>query len=168
MIDFAKFAEIRPDDGVVLFRMPVNGSVVIEEARNTIDGTRNEEESGYIHQDIRGSVLAKTSFTHDWTIPQVSAETEYDAWGNDYAVSGLDRPRHAFINHEPDPGTGHYHFGKRVYDPSLRRWLSPDPLFLGNPELDLEKGGELNLYQYAGNNPIRLIDPSGLASTRTL
>jgi len=66
------------------------------------------------------------------------------------------------------PLKGATHFGKRVYDPSLRRWLSPDPLFLGNPELDLEKGGELNLYQYAGNNPIRLIDPSGLASTRTL
>ncbi|MBT6434074.1 MAG: hypothetical protein HOK28_13330 [Deltaproteobacteria bacterium] len=84
VIDFAGFAEIRPDDGVVLFRMPVNGSVVIEEARNTINGTRNEEESGYIHQDIRGSVLSKTSFTHDWTIPQLSAETEYDAWVNDY------------------------------------------------------------------------------------
>ncbi|MBT5470160.1 MAG: RHS repeat-associated core domain-containing protein, partial [Nitrospina sp.] len=122
---------------------------------------RNEEESGYIHQDIRGSVLAKTSFTHDWTIPQLSGETEYDAWGNDYAVSALERPRHAFINHEPDPGTGHYHFGKRVYDPSLRRWLSPDPLFLSNPELDLEKGDELNLYQYAGNNPVKYVDPTG-------
>jgi RHS repeat-associated protein len=76
-------------------------------------------------------------------------------------LSELPRPRHAFVGHEPDPGTGYYQFGKRMYDPTLRRWISPDPLFLTNPEMDLDKGDELNLYQYGGNNPVKFTDTSG-------
>jgi RHS repeat-associated protein len=41
----------------------------------------------------------------------------------------------------------------RAYDPNLGRWLNRDPLG--------ERGG-LNLYGYAGNNPICFVDPFGL------
>ena len=52
-------------------------------------------------------------------------------------------------------------FGARTYDPSLRRWVSPDPLLASVPSLDEHLGDNLNLYAYAGNNPIRRIDLSG-------
>jgi len=42
-----------------------------------------------------------------------------------------------------------------VYDPTVGRWLSRDPIG--------EEGG-INLYGYVFNNPIRLIDPLGLAT----
>ena len=48
-----------------------------------------------------------------------------------------------------------------MYDPTLRRWISPDPLFLTNPEMDLENADQLNLYQYGGNNPVKFTDTSG-------
>jgi RHS repeat-associated protein len=52
-----------------------------------------------------------------------------------------------------DEETGlHYNYF-RFYDPKTGRYLTPDPIGL--------KGG-INLYSYAGNNPINLTDPLGL------
>ena len=41
----------------------------------------------------------------------------------------------------------------RLYSPRLQRFLSTDPMGLA---------GGLNLYQYAGGNPVRYVDPLGL------
>jgi RHS repeat-associated protein len=41
----------------------------------------------------------------------------------------------------------------RYYDPSLGRYISADPI---------GQAGGVNLYNYAGNNPARFIDPFGL------
>jgi RHS repeat-associated protein len=46
----------------------------------------------------------------------------------------------------------------RAYDSDLGRWLSRDPL--RKPELSQGP----NLYAYVGNNPVNMIDPSGLAA----
>ncbi|WP_162687618.1 RHS repeat-associated core domain-containing protein [Bradymonas sediminis] len=83
------------------------------------------------------------------------------AWDETLRVSELDAPTHQFVGFEPDPATGWYFMGARVYDPELRRWLSPDPLLLAAPELGSGEGIELNLYSYAGNNPIVYTDPDG-------
>ncbi|MDW8101216.1 MAG: RHS repeat-associated core domain-containing protein [Anaerolineae bacterium] len=49
-----------------------------------------------------------------------------------------------------------YNYGARWYDPSLGRFLQPDPLVPepGNPQA-------LNRYSYVLNNPIKYTDPSG-------
>jgi hypothetical protein len=44
-----------------------------------------------------------------------------------------------------------------MYDPSIGRWLTPDPI-----EYD---GGDVNLYGFVKNNPTNLTDPSGLKPT---
>lgn len=41
-----------------------------------------------------------------------------------------------------------------MYDPSVGRWLSEDPLEF--------EGGDVNLDRYVGNDPTNAIDPSGL------
>lgn len=52
-----------------------------------------------------------------------------------------------------DSETGlHYNY-HRYYDPKTGRYLTPDPIGLG---------GGLNLYVYAGENPINRVDPFGL------
>lgn len=47
-------------------------------------------------------------------------------------------------------------FGARVYDPSMGRWLTKDPIGFG--------GGDANLYGYVANDPVNWVDPSGLIS----
>src|SRR5690554_1430602 len=159
VIDFAGLAEIRPDDGIMLWRVPVNGAVTVEEARALATGARDEDQSGYIHTDLRGSTLAKTGWDAQMSLP--FEEAEYGAWGETLRVSTNPVPTHQFVGFEPDPATGWYFMGARVYDPTLRRWLSPDPLLLAAPEMNSAEGIELNLYSYSGNNPIIYTDPDG-------
>ena len=164
VVQFAGIGEIRIDDGdhgTMLFRMPVGGTVSLEDARSLLDGSRIEEESGFLLTDVRGSVVAKTNLSG---IPSIEREAEYSAWGETYALSERAVPRHGFVSQEIDPIAGYYYFGRRVYDPTLKRWLSPDPLFMALPSLDTATGEELNLYQYSRNNPVRYIDLTGLAA----
>ena len=53
---------------------------------------------------------------------------------------------------EYDQETRLYHLGARYYDPQLGRFLSEDPIGIA---------GGLNLYAYAGNDPVNARDPSG-------
>ena len=50
-------------------------------------------------------------------------------------------------------GNGLDFMGARFYDLTLGRFDSPDPLRLG--------GADTNLYRYAGNDPVDIIDPAG-------
>ncbi|QJW98446.1 RHS repeat-associated core domain-containing protein [Frigoriglobus tundricola] len=42
-----------------------------------------------------------------------------------------------------------------MYDPSIGRWLTPDPTGFS--------AGDVDLYRFVGNNPVNATDPSGLA-----
>jgi len=49
-----------------------------------------------------------------------------------------------------------YYYRARYYDPTLGRFITPDPIgFLS---------GDTNLYRYVGNDPINFVDPLELAS----
>ena len=65
-----------------------------------------------------------------------------------------------------DRDTGLLHFGRRWYDPALGRWLSQDPLvadaLVARRDLTAAVMDIANLYVYVGNNPLNLVDPSGL------
>lgn len=52
-----------------------------------------------------------------------------------------------------DPETGLVRFGARDYDAETGRWTTKDPIGF--------EGGSTNLYEYAANNPVNFIDPSG-------
>jgi RHS repeat-associated protein len=55
---------------------------------------------------------------------------------------------------------GLYYMRARYYDPAVGRFISEDPLGFG--------GGDVNLYEYARNNPVTHIDPDGRLVLETL
>ena len=55
-----------------------------------------------------------------------------------------------------DTRTGLVRFGARDYDPQTGRWTAKDPI--------LFDGGDTNLYGYVLQDPINLLDPTGLTS----
>ena len=89
------------------------------------------------------------------------------------------KPRRHNTGKEIDPETGLYYYGARYLDPKASRWLSGDPA-LGeylpsapvNDEARKRNGSlpgmggvfnyvNLHVYHYAGNNPVKLVDPNG-------
>ena len=48
---------------------------------------------------------------------------------------------------------GLIYFGKRYYDPTTGRFISPDPL---------GHSGSIDLYSYANGDPVNFVDPSGM------
>ncbi|GAB3918319.1 SpvB/TcaC N-terminal domain-containing protein [Larkinella terrae] len=60
--------------------------------------------------------------------------------------------RYRFTGKERDEESGLYYHGARYYTPWLGRWTSCDPIGTADG---------LNVYWYVGNNPIKLIDPTG-------
>jgi RHS repeat-associated protein len=113
--------------------------------------------SFYFHHDGLGSVANLTS------------STGVTQWTYDYHPYGVTRTTIKNNNQAPtnliqfageylDP-TGLYHLRARAYAPTTGRFLSTDPI-----RAAISHGATAS-YTYARNNPIHLVDPSGLEST---
>lgn len=88
------------------------------------------------------------------------------AWGDHLATIPGDLPRerthHRFTGKYLDDSTGLYYYGARYYDPELGRFITPDPLYLADPERCTTNPIGCSLFAYANNNPMAFIDPTGL------
>jgi len=71
-------------------------------------------------------------------------------------TNGLEDYNYAFHQNELKLEFDWYDYGARMYDPALGRWNVPDPLSQYHSP-----------YNYAGNNPINMIDPSGMWAYNT-
>ena len=60
---------------------------------------------------------------------------------------------------EWEPETGLYYYRARHYDPTIGRFLQPDPIGYADG---------LNMYQYVGSNPVIFVDPTGLILWRQI
>jgi RHS repeat-associated protein len=86
---------------------------------------------------------------HDST----STNYTYDA-GNRATQTGQASSNSYKYTAREDDGSGLYYYRARYYHPRLQRFIAEDPIgFLG---------GDMNLYGYVNNNPLRYIDPDGL------
>ena len=69
-------------------------------------------------------------------------------------------PTHKFTGKERDTESGLDNFGARYNASSMGRFMSPDPVFISADRLTDPQS--LNLYAYVRNNPLSLVDPTGL------
>jgi len=124
----------------------------------------NEERMVYLHRDHIGSVAAKTDM-----VATGNANAEFmangpwgvrtqDKWNGSLLGDNFvpDDTARGFTNHEHLDGVGLIHMNGRVYEPSLGRFLSPDP-FVQAPD----NTQSFNRYSYVRNNPLSFVDPSG-------
>jgi len=81
------------------------------------------------------------------------AQYAYEPFGNTTVTSGSSANPYQYTGRQND-GSGLYFYRARYYNPSLQRFISEDPIGFG--------GGQPNLYAYVGNNPLSVIDPTGM------
>jgi RHS repeat-associated protein len=77
----------------------------------------------------------------------------YEPFGRSSQTGSSSTNSYQWTGREVD-GTGLQYNRARYYDPNTQRWISEDPIGFG--------GGNENLYEYAGSNPVDYADPSGL------
>lgn len=103
-------------------------------------------------RDALGSVRALTDGAG-----AVTGRYVFDGYGTTVADSGATANPYRYRGERQDPESGLYQLRARYYDPSVGRFLSPDPL-PGRAEMP----ATLHRYAYAANDPINFADPTGM------
>lgn len=157
--------QIKEVDGVAtVFHYDFDGNIIAE---SQADGTMTVE---YLHVDqsrmamvdIASGALYYFHNNYLGTPVLMTDSTGTVVWEGDYKPFGEAgvHPSSTVVNNFRfagqyfDSETGlHYNY-HRYYDPKTGRYLTPDPIGL--------RGG-INLFAYVNNNPIKRVDPFGLA-----
>jgi len=82
---------------------------------------------------------------------QAISSYDYDAWGNPMNSTVSEESAYRFTGREYDEETGLHNFRARLYESTLMSFYQVDPA----EQFALP-------YVYCGNNPVTLIDPSGI------
>ncbi|WHI49963.1 RHS repeat-associated core domain-containing protein [Microbulbifer sp. MLAF003] len=157
--------------GVAIERIELNAS-------DEIAGTSTQ----YLHKDLQGSLDVITDSTGQVAKDAAGNKLVYsfDAWGKrrnalsweqiagvpENTVSALSvgafnhlSSNRGYTGHEMLDEVGLIHMNGRVYDPTLARFVSADPLIDGITSVQ-----GYNRYAYVHNNPLTYTDPSGYSS----
>lgn len=114
----------------------------------------NDNKTHFQHQDWVGTEREQTSYNG-------AVEATYTSlpFGDQTAINGLNQDGDHFAGLDYDQ-TSYIHRAQfRDYSQLQGRWLSPDP-YAGS--YDPSNPQSFNRYAYALNNPVSLVDPSGL------
>jgi RHS repeat-associated protein len=124
--------------GIVKYQ---NGPGIDDKLKMVVGG-----QAKYFLQDHLGSTTGLTDSTG-----AVTSSASYDSFGN--STNNL-TTRYQFTGREFDNFTGLQYSRARWYDAGIGRFISEDPIGFD--------GGDVNLYAYTGNSPLRWTDPHGL------
>jgi len=127
----------------------------MEEGRIVRSGTANTYE--YFLRDHLGNNRWGFKVATPGT---ASFRSDYYPFGLQYQQNinvGSPENEYLYNGKELQKGTGMLDYGARQYDPLIGRWNVVDPL--------VEQMRRNRPYNYAFNNPLRFIDPDGMAPT---
>ena len=140
---------------------------VVQLCPGTSGSTSTSANLKYVLTDLQGSARAVMDNSGSGTSTIITRH-DYLPFGEEvFAGVGLrtttqkysvtDKARQRFALTERDEATGLDHTWFRKYDSFAGRWTSPDALSgnIGDPQ-------SFNHYIYAANDPVNLVDPSGL------
>gem|GEM_PF-1258288 len=119
----------------------------------------------YYHKDHLGSLAVLTDAGGNRI-----ESAEYLPFGRIREYAGTWTTDYKFTDQEMDIESGLYNFNARLYDPTLGRFISPDPAV---PDLSDPTSARvfdprmLNRYAYCRNNPMIYVDPSGLGEVES-
>jgi RHS repeat-associated protein len=133
--------DVLVDDNSGTLTKYLNGAGIDNKLRSQTGSTVN-----YFLADHLGSTNGLTDSSGNLT-----ASTNYDAFGN--ATNAEFPSRYQFTGREYDSFTGLHYYRARFYDANLGRFISEDPIGFA--------GGDVNLYGYVWNNPLKWTDPTG-------
>lgn len=93
-----------------------------------------------------GGIVERLSF-------DASGKRRLENWQDGLVTSDFN---HGYTGHEHDDEVALINMGGRMYEPSLGRFISPDPFVQSTDNMQA-----LNRYAYVLNNPLSYTDPSG-------
>jgi RHS repeat-associated protein len=105
--------------------------------------------TSYYHADGLGSTTSITNSSG-----ALAGAYTFDSFGKLTASTGTITNPFRYTGREFDSETGLYYYRARYYDPTMGRFISEDPIRW--------RGGDVDFYVYAFNNPVILGDPFGL------
>ena len=141
------------NDNKLLYILTPEGTVSRTEGSAGTSYTYN-----YFKKDQIGSTRAVLSAVGN-SLQNVQS-TDYYPFGLAYSTNNLNKNKYLFSGKELQDASigetilGLYDFGARQYDPVIGRWMAQDPA-----------NQHASPYIYCSNNPIALIDPSGMKDT---
>ncbi len=127
----------------------------------------------FYHSDHLGSANIITDYEGG-----VYEHIEYTPYGElweEQKSDVFDRIPFRFTAKELDDETGNYYYGARYLNPRTSRWISSDPAGLdlinpmdeeGKPRQSFSIIESMNWYSYVSNNPIKYVDPTGMAGQK--
>ena len=143
------------ESGLTTYRhyVKVNGKAVAI----VVDQNLGADVTKYLHRDHLGSLTTITD-----SAGAVLERLSYDSYGKRRSATTWQAGSitaaeiRGYTGHEHLDDVGLIHMNGRVYDPSLGRMLSPDPV-TQSPE----NAQNYKRYAYVMNSPMRFVDPSG-------
>jgi RHS repeat-associated protein len=138
-----------------LFRIFANGREIAELA---YDEATEESVISYLHRDQQMSVLFTTNSSRE-----SSELRDFDVFGEPVeSPSWTDVTKGSFTGHQRDAEIGLVNAGARLYDSVFGVFTGADPMRVSGVGSQA-----FNPYAYAGNDPVNMLDPTGLQTEGT-